>query len=86
MNPNFPKIWSSIFGDFKASSNLIVKNTKCKEGTWDVLLCVLLGFFWVLHSALSRGDKFWQGDVYTGLARLGGHWSFWERHPALNHT
>jgi hypothetical protein len=86
MNPNFPKIWSSIFGDFKASSNLIVKNIKSKGRTCmgRMLYCV---FFWAvlgsalctLHSALlSRSDKFWQGDVYSGLARLGEHWSFWE--------
>jgi hypothetical protein len=52
MNPNFPKIWSSIFGDFKASSNLIVKNIKSKGRTCmgRMLYCV---FFWaVLGSAL----------------------------------
>ena len=74
MNPNFPKIWSSIFGDFKASSNLIVKNTKGKEGTWDVLLCVLLGFFGfcTLHSVAVTNfgrETFiqgWHGSADTG--------------------
>lgn len=61
MNPNFPRNWTPISRDFKASSNLNVKrlNTKSKGWTWDGPPRSA-GPFWILQSAESCSDKFWE--------------------------